>query len=240
MIRNVFFDLDGTMLPMNQEDFIKIYFTELSRRFAPKLKLESERIIKAVWKSTGAMIKNDGSEPNINVFWKTFAKLHGKEVLKYIKEFDDFYSNEFCQCKSACKYNPNVPEAIKVLKNKGYRLVAATNPIFPAVAINNRIGWAGVNTKVFDLITTYENSSTCKPNPKFFTEILGKINAEPDECLMVGNDVDEDILASKEAGLESYLVTDCLINRNDTDISEFQSGSMRDFLTFARILPDVK
>lgn len=240
MIRNIFFDLDGTMLPMNQEQFVKVYFTELAKRFCPKLKTESEKLIKAVWKSTESMVKNDGKEPNINAFWKTFSKLLGKEVLKYTKDFDDFYNREFSECKSVCKYNPNVPEIMRVLKNKGYRLIAATNPLFPAVAINNRIKWAGLDQKAFDLITTYENFTTCKPNPRYFTEIMEKINAKPDECLMVGNDVDEDILASEKAGIKSYLITDCLINRGEADISRFENGGMRDFLIYARMLPDVK
>lgn len=240
MIKYIFFDLDGTMLPMNQDEFVKIYFTELSKRFCPVLKIDEKTLIKSVWKATGAMIKNDGTEPNINVFWKTFAKLCGTGVLDYIKDFDNFYVNEFNECKRVCKYNPNVPEMIKVLKNKGYRLVAATNPLFPAVATNNRLTWAGVSKDDFVLVTTYENSGTCKPNPSYFKEIMDRLNAEPEECMMIGNDVDEDVLASGAVGISSYLVTDCLINREEKDISAYQSGTLRDLLTYARMMPDVK
>lgn len=240
MLKYIFFDLDGTLLPMDQDYFVKVYFTELSKRFASELKLESEQLIKYVWKSTNSMIKNDGSIPNYQAFWQTFAKLYGKGILKYIKDFDNFYVNEFNECKIAVKYNPNVPEAIKTLKNKGYTLIAATNPLFPSIAIKNRIRWAGVNPDDFELITTYENSSTCKPNPKYFTEIMEKIKAEPEECMMVGNDVDEDILSTEKVNIESFLVTDCIINRSQTDFSDRQHGTMREFLTYARMLPDVK
>ena len=240
MIKYIFFDLDGTMLPMDQDEFIKIYFTELSKRFCPVLGIDAETLIKSVWKATTAMIKNDGTEPNINVFWKVFAKLCGTRVLDYIKDFDNFYVNEFNECKSVCRYNPNVPETIKVLKSKGYRLVAATNPLFPAVATNNRLTWAGVSKDDFALVTTYENSGSCKPNPAYFKEIMDRLNAEPEECMMIGNDVDEDILASGSVGISSYLVTDCLINKEDKDISAFQSGTLRDLLTYARMMPDVK
>jgi FMN phosphatase YigB (HAD superfamily) len=34
MITTVLFDLDGTLLPFEQEDFIKIYFAELCKRLA--------------------------------------------------------------------------------------------------------------------------------------------------------------------------------------------------------------
>lgn len=240
MIKNIFFDLDGTMLPMNQEEFIKIYFTELCGCFCERLNLTDEQLIKAVWKSTGSMIKNDGTRLNKEAFWDTFSKIYGKEILKYIKDFDMFYENEFNTCKSATKFNPLMPEIIKTLKNKGYTLIAATNPLFPEIAITNRIGWAGVNPRDFKLITTYENSSMCKPNPDYFSEIIEKAELLPEECLMVGNDVDEDILSSTKIGMDNYLVTDCIINRSESDFSDFKHGSMRDFLEFARTLPDVK
>ena len=228
------------MLPMDQEEFVKIYFTELSKRFCPVLKIDEKTLVKSVWKATGAMMKNNGDELNINVFWKVFAKLCGTGVLDYIKDFDNFYTNEFNECKRVCKYNPNVPEVIKVLKSKGYRLVAATNPVFPAVATNNRLTWAGVGKDDFVLVTTYENSGTCKPNPSYFKEIMDTLKVEPDECMMVGNDVDEDVIASGAVGISSYLVTDCLINREEKDISAYRSGSLRDLLAFARRMPDVK
>ncbi len=240
MIKYVFFDLDGTLLPMDQDEFVRVYFTELCKRFCPVLGIDDKTLVKSVWKATGAMIKNDGSEPNVKAFWKTFAKLCGKGVLNHVKDFDNFYMNEFNECKAFCKFNPNIPEIIRVLKNKGYTLVAATNPLFPPVAIYNRLSWAGVSKDDFALVTTYENSSTCKPNPAYFTEIIGKLGAEPEECMMVGNDVDEDIIASSEAGMSGYLLTDCIINRSESDISDFRHSTVREFLTYARMLPDVK
>lgn len=238
MLKYVIFDLDGTLLPMDQEAFVKVYFTELTGKFCPMLKLKDEQLIKGIWKSTNAMIKNDGSEPNIKAFWKSMTKLYGKGILNYVKEFDSFYQNEFFETKKVSGYNPNVPEAIKTLRRKGYTLAAATNPIFPEIAIATRMKWAGVGKEDFALVTTYENSSTCKPNPAYYEEIMGKLKAEPDQCMMVGNDVDEDILAAKAAGMKTYLVTDCLINKNETDLRDFKSGSMRDFLTYARTMPD--
>ncbi len=238
-MKAVFFDLDGTMLPMNQDEFVKIYFTELCKRFCPVLKIGDEALIKAVWKATAAMIKNDGSEPNINKFWKTFAKICGKDVLKYVKDFDNFYVTEFFETKSVTGYNPNIPEAIKVLKNKGYTLAAATNPIFPNVATYTRLGWAGVSKDDFAIVTTYENSTFCKPNPKYYLEIMEKLGLEPEDCMMVGNDIDEDILAGQSIGMDTFLITDCMINREDKEF-ESKQGTPRDLLEYVRRLPDVR
>ena len=60
MIRTVLFDLDGTLLPFEQEDFIKIYFSELCKKLAP-MGYQPESTVKSVWGGTKAMIMNDGS-----------------------------------------------------------------------------------------------------------------------------------------------------------------------------------
>jgi FMN phosphatase YigB (HAD superfamily) len=240
LIKNIFFDLDGTMLPMDQEKFVKVYFNEICKRFCTELKLDSESLIKGIWKGTAAMVKNDRSAQNVEVFWNVFAKTCGRHVLNYIKDFDDFYNNEFYETKSVCKFNPVVPETINVLKKKGYKLVAATNPIFPSVATHTRLKWAGLNPSDFALVTTYDNSSSCKPNPLYYVEIMEKLNLQPEECMMVGNDVGEDMIPTQGLGMDNYLVTDCLINRDEADYSSFKQGSFKDFLTYARMMPDVK
>ena len=240
MIKAVLFDLDGTMLPMEQDEFVRVYFTELCKRFCPQLGMDEKTLVKNIWKATAAMVKNDGGDLNINVFWKTFAQLSGKQVLKAVKDFDDFYAGEFAACKSACGYNPAVPESVKVLKSKGYTLVAATNPLFPPVATNRRLNWAGVDKSDFAFVTTYDNCSSCKPNPLYFSEICQRLALEPEQCLVVGNDVSEDMISASSLGMDVYLVTDCLLNREEKDYSEYKQGSFKDFLNYARILPDVK
>ncbi|MGN1131022.1 MAG: HAD family hydrolase, partial [Ruminococcus sp.] len=67
-----------------------------------------------------------------------------------------------------------------------------------------------------------------------------KANVLPEETMMIGNDVDEDILPTKGLGMNVYLVTDCLINKSGADLSDIQHGSFRELLNYARMLPDVK
>ena len=113
---------------------------------------------------------------------------------------------------------------IKILKEKGVRVVLATNPVFPAVATLNRIRWAGLNSEDFEYITTYENSSYCKPNPSYYQEILAKIGVEPSQCIMVGNDVGEDMVAPSQLGMKTFLLTDCLINKTQKSVEEYNHG----------------
>lgn len=123
-----------------------------------------------------------------------------------------------------CGYSPKAAAVISLLKDKGITPVLATNPIFPAVATESRIRWAGLQPEDFSLYTTYENSRFCKPNLLYYQDILHKLNLSPENCLMVGNDVGEDMV-TRELGMEVFLLTPCLINRNNTDISVYNHGN---------------
>ncbi|MBQ7839810.1 MAG: HAD family hydrolase, partial [Lachnospiraceae bacterium] len=111
----------------------------------------------------------------------------------------------------------------------------ATNPLFPAIATQSRAKWAGLDPEDFALITTYENSYHCKPNPDYYQEIMDKLKVKPEECMMVGNDVSEDMIA-RELGMKVFLLTDCLINKDGADISQYPNGSFPELLDYIRSL----
>lgn len=224
MYEAVLFDLDGTLLPMDQEQFVKGYFGALCRRFAP-LGYEPRHMIDTVWKGTGAMVKNDGSMSNCERFWQVFAEEFGQEKLADRPQFDDFYAKEFNEAAAMTQPTPLARRCVRALREKGYPVVLATNPIFPRVATLGRIRWAGLDEQNFAWITTYENSTRCKPNPDYYAEICEKLGLDPSKCLMVGNDFTEDLAAAK-LGMETYLVTDCLIAPEGADLSVTRHGTM--------------
>lgn len=235
-ITAILYDLDGTLLPMDQDVFIKAYFSRLAKKLAP-LGYESESLIKNIWLGTGAMIKNNGKVPNEEAFWNQFVEFYGKDVVNDIPVFDDFYRNEFQEAKSSCGYNQLASKTINNVKSMGYRVILATNPIFPRIATESRIRWAGLSPDDFEYITTYENSSYCKPNPKYYLEILKGLQLKPEECLMVGNDVNEDMIAG-ELGMKVFLLTDCLINKDNKDISLYPNGGFNELMEFVETLND--
>ncbi|MBQ2880935.1 MAG: HAD family hydrolase [Clostridia bacterium] len=229
-IKLVMFDLDGTLLPMDQDIFVGTYFKLLAKKMS-EYGYEPKTLIDNVWKCTYAMIKNNGQDTNENIFWKNFAEIYGNDCLKDTPLFDKFYKNEFQKVKEVVGFNTKSREIIALLKNKGYRTVLATNPVFPAVATKSRCKWAGIEPEEFELITTYENSSFSKPNPQYFLEITEKLNIKPEECLMVGNDVSEDGAALK-TGMSVFFLTDCLINKNNEDISKYPHGSFNELINY--------
>lgn len=222
-IKTIMFDLDGILLPMDQDTFINAYFAGLAKKLAP-YGYQPEKLLKTIYQGVYAMQTNDGSCNNETAFWNLFCSVYGQQAKEHEGIFLDFYKNEFQQVANVCGYNPKAKEIINLCKKKGLRVVLATNPLFPSVATESRMKWAGLDKEDFEYFTVYENSSYCKPNPKYYYEIMEKIGADPAECAMVGNDVSEDMV-TKQLGMQVFLLTDDLINKKGEDISVYPNGS---------------
>ncbi len=230
-IKMVLFDLDGTLLPMDQDIFVKVYFKGIAAKLAPHGYVPEE-LIAAIWAGTNKMIQNNGSQSNEKAFWAHFASLYGERATRDLPLFDAFYRENFDAVQAVCGYTPLAAEAVARFKSMGLRVALATNPIFPAIATEKRIRWAGLAPEDFELYTTYENASFCKPNPDYYREILQKLNVAPEECLMVGNDVGDDMVAQK-LGMKVFLLSDCLINKTGEDISVYPNGGFPELFEYA-------
>lgn len=158
-------------------------------------------------------------------FWDRFAGLIGDRVLRDKPLFDEYYRREFQEVASVCGLNPKARETVDTLKGAGYRLALATNPLFPAVATESRIRWAGLEPGDFELYTTYENTGYCKPNPAYYRDLLERLDCDAEDCLMVGNDVEEDMVAGT-VGMKVFLLTDCIINKQGKDIASFPMAAL--------------
>ncbi len=233
-IKAILFDLDGTLLPMEQKDFMDLYFKALATKLAPH-GYEPKKLVDAVWEGTTVMVKNSGEKTNEEAFWDHFSNIYGEDVKKDIPLFDEFYRNEFIEAKKGCGYNSLAAESVAQIKNMGLRIALATNPLFPSIATENRIRWAGLSPEEFEFYTTYENSHYCKPNPKYYQEVATRIGLKPEECLMVGNDVTEDMVA-ETMGMKVFLLTDCLINKENKDISAYPNGSFTELMEYIKEL----
>ena len=236
MKKVILFDLDGTLLPMDQNEFTKAYFYALLKKLAElglpaRTEEEKKRLASAVWSGIYGMMNNDGSMTNEERFFLDFSTIIGRDM-SYIKPIlDGFYSDEFNAIEAVCGKNPLVPRVISNLKGRGYRLAVATNPLFPLRANERRLAWAGVSISDFEYCTCYENSRYCKPNLHYYIDILNALGVSADECIMVGNDVREDMVA-RELGIDVFLITDCIINVENRKISDFPHGSWADFEKF--------
>lgn len=234
MIKNVLFDLDGTLLPMDMDEFTNGYFKTLVKKCVP-YGYDPDSLIKTIWDGVKAMVMNSTGSTNEEAFWKKFVEIYGEEKLKDRAVFDEFYDKDFICAKEFTGYNPKAKETVMAIKDAGYTVTLATNPIFPNSATVQRVSWTGMDVKDFEYYTTYENCTSCKPNPSYYTELLEKLSFNPQECLMVGNDVEEDMEAAKMAGIQVFLITDCMINKKDRDINMYPHGSFDDLRKFLNV-----
>lgn len=230
MIKVVLFDLDGTLLPMDQEEFMKAYMGTMAKKLALH-GYAPEKLAPVVWNGVKAMVMNDGTRTNEEAFWDTFCEVFGEHAREDAPIFEDYYRNEFQTVKNSCGYDAKAKQIVTKLKEKGYRVVLATNPLFPSIATESRIKWAGLEPSDFELFTTYENYHYCKPNPKYYFEILEKLGVGPKDCMMIGNDVTEDMM-TKSLGMQVFLLTGSLINKENKDISEYPNGDFGDLVTY--------
>ena len=230
MIKAVLFDLDGTLLPMDQDQFVKGYISSMAAYLLPH-GYDPKALIQALSLGTEVMYKNDGSKTNEECFWDAFNQIFQRDCRKDMDVFEEYYRTGFQKVQGDCGFSPEAAAVIQAVKEKGLRPVLATNPLFPAIATHSRVRWAGLQPEDFSHITTYENAHFCKPSPAYYQEILDVLGLSPDECLMVGNDAAED-LAAMELGISCFLLTDCLINRNGRDISDIPQGSFAQLINF--------
>lgn len=232
MLKYIFFDLDGTLLPMDQEEFTSAYFLALTKHLKP-LGFDPKAVVDGIWKGTYAMVKNDNRASNETVFWQTFSDIFGKEILDCKSLFDEFYKTAFNGVEKVCSPVSEAAETVAELKNRGYSLVLASNPIFPLEGQKARMRWAGVNPDDFIYISSYENSGYSKPNPEYYRQIMFNLGANAAKCLMVGNDVNED-MAAEIAEMKVFLMPKCLINKSNKDISAYPKGDFGDLLAYVK------
>ena len=227
-MKAILFDLDGTLLPLDEKLFVDIYFTELSKVFSD-YNIDSKKLVETIWTATGDMIKNDGKKTNEEVFWDRFESVIDADVSNVKGLLADFYANQFFnKVKRSSTENSLAKVAVELAKKNGRKVILATNPVFPEDALV-RLKWTGLDVDDFDYVTHYSNSSFSKPNPKYYLDLCEKFDVEPKDCLMIGNDEREDIFAASSIGMNCYLVTDYLNTAPDCEIN-CEKGSFEDLI----------
>ena len=227
----VFFDLDGTLLPMDLDVFTRYYFKLVFAELAP-LGMRPEEILSLFGDGIDGMLKNDGTKTNREAFWARVNGRCDKEKAAAMEaRMNAFYADGFRKTAVTCRYDPRARIAVETAKKKGFLTVLATNPVFPAVATETRMGFVGLSPRDFCHVTAYENSRYCKPDPRYYREITDHLGLDPVDCVMVGNDTTDD-LAAAEIGMRVFILTDCIINAGSVDISAVPHGDFNDLIAF--------
>ena len=232
MIRAILFDLDGTLVHYEYDDFLKAYLDGVAKKVAHLI--NPQRFVKKLLKATEAMIESlDDARTNKQVFWDHFAQGLEVPLEELTPLLDDFYLRDYPKIQEIIGVAPH-PAARSLMEQligKGYEVVIATNPVFPAVAIHERMRWGGIENLSYALVTTYENSRFCKPNIQYYAEILEELGRSPHECMMIGNNTCEDLVA-RDLGIKTFLVEDYLLDDGPFSREPDYRGSFEDMVDF--------
>ncbi len=238
-INTIFFDLDATLVPYVQAELTEAYFGDLHKFAVKQLgSSQAERFDEAAMKGFHAMKQNDGSLSNIQRFRQVFYQVWPDCPVDIEAFYEAFYNGPFEDVRRVVHYRGSEKKLLRGLREKGYKLVCATNPVFPLSANRRRMSWAGIEPADFDYVTNYDNCRYCKPSPGYFREAAVAVSAQPELCLMVGNDTMDDFGAI-DAGLQVILITDYLHVRGDRPTEQADAMDFAAFLQFADMLPRV-
>ncbi|MCH5158373.1 MAG: HAD family hydrolase [Clostridiales bacterium] len=231
MLEYVLFDLDGTLHNLDPLAFVKAYLGAVGGHMY-KYGHDPKKLSAAILKGTDAMVANDGKRTNFEVFWDYYNSCFPDKADEDKARFDYFYDNLFDGLRSTSAEIVGAAQAVRKINGMGLKTVLATNPVFPMTAQLKRLNWAGLSKDDFCLITAFEQFHYCKPNPLYYTEIADILGTKPENCLMVGNDFREDIVTAKKAGMDVFLLPECLLNPDNADISSSRQGTFSDLILY--------
>ncbi len=205
-MRAILFDLDGTLLDIDLESFLHRYFTELeSAASALSPQGDGASILRAIKDATTAMMGKHDGLTNQETFYADLLERTGIDLEVHWDTFGRFYEKVFPTLGSDCRPAKGARQAVETALSHGLKVAIATNPIFPRVAVDERLSWAGLTDLGLEVVTSYETMYACKPHPEYFRQTAGMVGVAPADCLMVGDDRFLDMPAA-DTGMRTFYV----------------------------------
>ena len=232
----VFFDLDGTLLPIDTDAFMQAY-TSSAAAFAHEQGLDGTAVMHALFAGVKAMASHDGRRTNRDVFWDAFCTQTGLEADAVESMFARYYAGPFNDIARLAAPDPAAARAVATLKERDYPVALATMPMFPLEAVHARLRWAGLDPADFTFVTDYACAHAVKPQTSYYEEVLERAGVEAKRALMVGNNTREDGAIAR-LGADLFFVTDHLIDPEDgVDATQCKHGTLAEFAAFCETLP---
>jgi FMN phosphatase YigB (HAD superfamily) len=198
-------DLDDTLLDTNLESFVPAYVRAITQHLQPDV--DGERVVQALIAGMSAM--NASEDPRSllsDVFETEFYLKMGMQRGALSEPLSDFFLQVFPTLAGLTKRKPDANQFIDWALSSGYRLAIATDPLFYYTAVEERIRWAGFDPARFALISSADQFHFTKTHPAYYAEMLGRLGWPDGPVLMVGNDVQRDVLPAQRLGLKTFLL----------------------------------
>ena len=128
--RAVFFDLDGTLLPMDVDVFMKSYFRALGG-YVARMGIAPDQFMAGMKRGITAMATNDSGHANAESFWPEFLACidlpEGVTADALQAAIGDFYENEFGELGADVQPNPAAARAIEAAGLEGRDVLMVGN-----------------------------------------------------------------------------------------------------------------
>lgn len=213
-ITTLLFDIDNTLILLDENEFLQVYSKLIHGFFKDELP-DIQKFVEILMESTAKMYEKEPMElSTLSKFAQEFSFKSGLTREEIVRRFLSFYETDFQQVRSVFSPVP-IAKTLLFLASKYFTLVAATTPLFPAIANEKRLEWADLSTIPWIEITSADDYHFSKPHIEYYQELLDRINKKASECLIIGNDPVNDMVAGK-LGIKTFLVVDDKDNNKKT------------------------
>ena len=230
MIKAVLFDLDDTLIsnPLNRisqsVDAWNRFFAQATGKADAGMGLA--QALFTVGQNTNPV------ENNFDVFLRVVTRAWDVPEARAAEIFKAFYDESYAAIHEYVEPREASPILLDWLRNKGYMVVIATNPLFLPEGLAERMRWGGLSPDFRDytLVTHIQNSQFAKPTPHYYEEIAGKLGIATDEAIMVGDDWENDIAPAQQAGMNTFWIRPDGTSQGSTPAEPDGEGSLHDFM----------
>ncbi|WP_457752162.1 TIGR02253 family HAD-type hydrolase [Thermococcus sp.] len=185
-MKAVLFDIDGTLL--TEMPLIQMFLPQVYDKLARKMGIDKnearEQFLTEIFGRRDTYDWHDW-----NFFFKLFdLNMRYEELLKSYPHKLHVY--------------PDTIPTLEWLKNAGYKLgVVTSGPEYQRL----KLKLTGLHD-YFDVIVTRDDVGTIKPEPKIFLYALEILNLEPQEAMMVGDSLSQDVYGAKNVGMKAVWI----------------------------------
>jgi FMN phosphatase YigB (HAD superfamily) len=216
MTLTLLLDLDDTLLNTNLEAFVPAYFQALAGQLAPHI--EPTLMFRAL--VSGTRLMNDSQD-----FSRTLEQVFADEFYPQLNvsrgtldpAIENFYDHVFPDLARLTTPKPSAVPFVEWAFSRGYRIAIATDPLLPRKATYHRLRWAGFDPERFELVSTYDHFHFSKTHPAYYAEVLGRMGWPEGPVLMVGNDMERDILPAQRLGLATWHIDEAATSGSASD-----------------------
>lgn len=138
---------------------------------------------------------------------------------------------------SEVEYKTDVDKLLRKLKKTGFILALATTTTNSRLNIYRKILKKVNIDETFSVILTKEDVIHKKPDPEIYNKILKKLNAKPEECIVV-EDALIGVKSAKNAGLEVINIYDKYSDADREEIDKLADYKVRNFKELIKIFEE--